>query len=216
MLIGITIVLADGTLVKAGGRVVKNVAGYDLMKVFTGSFGTLGAIVEATFTIRPCPEREALFVIPVADTAGAVTLALEILAAPVLPSYVEALNATASAAVGADHRALLVIGCGGNVGEIDTQRARCAAHAGERTLQVYSGVEGARRYTALRDWPSSGTAAGHGFGLGAKLSLLPSQLATTLRGSSRKPPNGARVALSCLTWAAALRSCDWTAPTRRR
>ena len=45
LLIGITVVLADGTLVHGGGRVVKNVAGYDLMKLFTGSFGTLGIIV---------------------------------------------------------------------------------------------------------------------------------------------------------------------------
>ena len=54
--IGMKVVLADGTLVKAGGRVVKNVAGYDLCKLFTGSYGTLGTIVEATFKLRPLPE----------------------------------------------------------------------------------------------------------------------------------------------------------------
>jgi glycolate oxidase FAD binding subunit len=57
-LLGIKVVLADGRLIKAGGRVVKNVAGYDLCKVFVGSHGTLGAIVEATFKLRPLPERE--------------------------------------------------------------------------------------------------------------------------------------------------------------
>ena len=57
LLIGITIVLADGTAIHGGGRVVKNVAGYDLMKLFTGSFGTLGIIAEATFKIRPRPEQ---------------------------------------------------------------------------------------------------------------------------------------------------------------
>ncbi len=180
LLIGITVVLADGTLVKGGGRVVKNVAGYDLMKLFTGSFGTLGAIVEATFKIRPCPEREALFVIPAADTPGAISLALEILAAPVMPLYVEALNAAASATVGMDDRALIAIGCGGSADELDAQRDRCAARAGQQTLRVYEGVERQRRYTALRDWPASRAANAPECGLGAKLSLLPSKLATIL------------------------------------
>ncbi len=57
--IGMTVVLADGNIIKAGGRVVKNVAGYDLCKLFTGSYGTLGVITELTFKLRPRPAREA-------------------------------------------------------------------------------------------------------------------------------------------------------------
>ena len=53
--IGMQVVLADGRLLKAGGRVVKNVAGYDLCKLFTGSYGTLGLLTELTFKLRPCP-----------------------------------------------------------------------------------------------------------------------------------------------------------------
>lgn len=53
LLIGATVVLADGTLARSGGKVVKNVAGYDLPKLFTGSFGTLGIITEATFRVHP-------------------------------------------------------------------------------------------------------------------------------------------------------------------
>ena len=57
--IGMKVVLADGSMVKAGGRVVKNVAGYDLCKLFTGSYGSLGIITELNFKLRPRPAREA-------------------------------------------------------------------------------------------------------------------------------------------------------------
>ncbi|HEX3143034.1 MAG TPA: FAD-linked oxidase C-terminal domain-containing protein, partial [Pyrinomonadaceae bacterium] len=53
--IGLRAILADGTTIKAGGNVVKNVAGYDLCKLFTGSYGTLGIITEVTFKLRPVP-----------------------------------------------------------------------------------------------------------------------------------------------------------------
>jgi glycolate dehydrogenase FAD-binding subunit len=55
-LIGVRALLADGTSVKSGGRVVKNVAGYDLQKLLVGSFGTLAVIVEATFKLQPLAE----------------------------------------------------------------------------------------------------------------------------------------------------------------
>ncbi len=55
LLIGLTMVLADGSIVRGGGKVVKNVAGYDLPKLAIGSFGTLGVIVEATVKLRPRP-----------------------------------------------------------------------------------------------------------------------------------------------------------------
>jgi FAD/FMN-containing dehydrogenase len=53
--IGMRVVLADGRVIKAGGNVVKNVAGYDLCKLFTGSYGTLGLITALTFKLRPLP-----------------------------------------------------------------------------------------------------------------------------------------------------------------
>nr|WP_246242654.1 FAD-binding oxidoreductase [Flexivirga aerilata] len=56
LLIGVTVVLADGTVAHSGGKVVKNVAGYDLCKLMTGSFGTLAVVTEATFRLHPAPD----------------------------------------------------------------------------------------------------------------------------------------------------------------
>ncbi len=58
LLIGVTIVRADGVVAKAGGRVVKNVAGYDLCKLMTGSFGTMAMITEAIFRLHPLPAAQ--------------------------------------------------------------------------------------------------------------------------------------------------------------
>ena len=55
LVIGVTLVLADGTLARSGGKVVKNVAGYDLSKLVTGAWGTLGVITSATFRLHPLP-----------------------------------------------------------------------------------------------------------------------------------------------------------------
>jgi glycolate oxidase FAD binding subunit len=60
LIIGITVVLHDGTVARAGGKVVKNVAGYDLAKLFCGSLGTLGLIAEATFRLHPLPAAAAV------------------------------------------------------------------------------------------------------------------------------------------------------------
>jgi glycolate oxidase FAD binding subunit len=60
LIIGITVVLADGTVAHAGGKVVKNVAGYDLAKLFCGSLGTLGLIADATFRLHPRPAAAAV------------------------------------------------------------------------------------------------------------------------------------------------------------
>lgn len=57
LILGMTVVLADGTIAKSGGKVVKNVAGYDIHKLMTGSFGTLGVITEVNFRLHPVEEH---------------------------------------------------------------------------------------------------------------------------------------------------------------
>jgi glycolate oxidase FAD binding subunit len=53
LILGITVALSDGTIAKAGGKVIKNVAGYDLAKLFSGSFGTLGLVIEVVIRLHP-------------------------------------------------------------------------------------------------------------------------------------------------------------------
>jgi glycolate oxidase FAD binding subunit len=75
-LIGITVVDAQGRLVRGGGKVVKNVTGYDLPKLHVGALGTLGVIVEATFKVAPRPDasQPLLFVLPADDPSGGADL----------------------------------------------------------------------------------------------------------------------------------------------
>jgi glycolate oxidase FAD binding subunit len=86
LLIGITIVRADGTVAKAGGKVVKNVAGYDLGKLFAGSRGTLGVITQATFRLHPVPAATAYVTtrcVTPADCGGLLLAAQQPAIAPV-------------------------------------------------------------------------------------------------------------------------------------
>lgn len=70
LIIGVSIVRADGTLARGGGKVVKNVAGFDLPRLLVGSFGTLGLIVSGTFRLHPLPEESATLVLPDRDGKG--------------------------------------------------------------------------------------------------------------------------------------------------
>jgi glycolate oxidase FAD binding subunit len=70
-LIGSTIVLADGTIARAGGMVVKNVSGYDMSRLYVGSFGTLGVIVQANFKTVPLSKHARLFLARLPDRTRA-------------------------------------------------------------------------------------------------------------------------------------------------
>jgi glycolate oxidase FAD binding subunit len=70
LVIGITVATADGQVAKAGGQVVKNVAGYDLSKLVSGSFGALAGIVGATFKLSPVPAASSTVVVSVPDSSA--------------------------------------------------------------------------------------------------------------------------------------------------
>jgi FAD/FMN-containing dehydrogenase len=93
--IGMTVVLADGNVIKAGGRVVKNVAGYDLCKLFTGSYGTLGIITELIFKLRPRPAREAT-VIATGSIANLLNAGHKLINARLFPVAVELVSSAFS------------------------------------------------------------------------------------------------------------------------
>ena len=79
LVLGVEVALADGSLIKAGGKVVKNVAGYDLTKLMIGSLGTLGVITRAVFRLHPLPVATASYSAPLASASEAVKLVLAIL-----------------------------------------------------------------------------------------------------------------------------------------
>jgi glycolate oxidase FAD binding subunit len=92
LIIGIKVVLADGTVAKAGGKVVKNVAGYDLSKLFTGSLGTLGAIAEANFRLHPIRESARTVFVEVEDHGQIPEVAQALTHSPISQFVLDALE----------------------------------------------------------------------------------------------------------------------------
>ena len=92
LIIGVTLVLADGTVASSGGKVVKNVAGYDLPKLATGSLGTLGVITRAVFRLHPLPRNTRTLTIAVEDAPAMRRIVSGILDAQLAPAAVQVRN----------------------------------------------------------------------------------------------------------------------------
>jgi glycolate oxidase FAD binding subunit len=128
VLLGLRWVSPTGELLSAGGKVVKNVAGYDLHKAHVGALGTLGIIVEATFKVRPRPPHERALLIACGDPRHAIATALDVRDA-VEPAWLEA----ASAGVAGVSDSAIAVGWLGIVPELDDAERRIRAQLGART-----------------------------------------------------------------------------------
>jgi glycolate oxidase FAD binding subunit len=132
-IIGVSFVTSEGKLIKGGGRVVKNVAGYDFPKLLTGSMGCLGVLTQLSVKVRPIPESSALVWIPF-DLLEDADKALATLNVSVTrPIAVELLNRQAAEAIGIDLPAsewVLVVGYEDNPNSVNWQLERIPGELG--------------------------------------------------------------------------------------
>ena len=89
MVIGIRVVQADGTIVKSGGQVVKNVAGYDLNKLYIGSLGTLGILAEVNLKLQPLPAAGRMIIGRLPGISAAAECAFRVMDSEIMPSFLE-------------------------------------------------------------------------------------------------------------------------------
>jgi glycolate oxidase FAD binding subunit len=165
LLIGLRVAGPGGVVTKSGGRVVKNVTGYDVHKLHIGAFGTLGALLEANFKVRPKPDLSALFLLAFDRFVDAHAALLKIHASPLRPVALEALDTGAAEAlrniVGAQHAAplpgdaLALVGVEGTQAVVDRHARDLPSVVGATQgspLRV-DGAAAAALWSALRDLP---------------------------------------------------------------
>ena len=122
LLLGLEFVNGRGETIRAGGKVVKNVAGFDLSRLLTGSWGTLGVITEVTLRLYARPEVDRTFTIELAGTAREATAFLHaFLTAPFSPYAFELLNAPAAQALGLGASPVCLVRFGGNAAAVEAQ-----------------------------------------------------------------------------------------------
>jgi glycolate oxidase FAD binding subunit len=164
LIIGIEIVRIDGVAAKSGGIVVKNVAGYDLGRLMTGSFGSLAVITSATFKLYPIPRASRTLVIDVAADVGAVVSALT--ASQLTPTAIELETNPLRLLVRFESIEAAAI-------EQAQQAARLAEASGAKTTIAAGADEKAL-------WDAHERRAWEGDGAVIKLTLLPADLSATL------------------------------------
>ncbi len=122
LLLGLEFVNGRGEIVRAGGKVVKNVAGFDLSRLLTGSWGTLGVITEVTLRLYARPNVDRTFVVSLGRGQKSTTELLRAVAvSPLAPFALEVLNGAAAFALGFGDNPTLLARFGGNGPVVDTQ-----------------------------------------------------------------------------------------------
>jgi len=178
--IGIQAVDGRGVPFKAGGRVVKNVAGYDFCKLLTGSLGTLGVISQVTLKVRPRPERSAFVVVDVSDATLAERLLAAIVHSAVTPVAVELLagphwrNCELLGPTGTATYARLAVGLEGTADEVDWMVERLISEwreLGASAGRAVLGEAAALLWEQLRDFAEPADSP-----LVLKASVLPSRV----------------------------------------
>ncbi|HXJ77359.1 MAG TPA: FAD-binding oxidoreductase [Candidatus Methylomirabilis sp.] len=197
LLIGVTVVGADGTLIRGGGKVVKNVAGYDLPKLFIGSFGTLGVLVEATLRLRPRPDEDRLVVARFERLADAGAAARAVMASDLIPSALELLEDGALRALGLGDGAALLFGVDGIRDQVEWQcgeLVRLLTPLGLTGWRDHDGDARDRLWRQLGDLNEKGV---EDVAAVMKVGVLPTQLPTVMeQAAAVAEKNGLRPALT--------------------
>lgn len=122
LVLGLECITGTGERVRAGGRVVKNVAGFDLVRLHTGAWGTLGVITEVTMRLRARPEQDDVFAICADDRTSLERRLAPLADLPIAPLALELLNAPLAASLGFEPRLCLLVRLGGNAERVAAQR----------------------------------------------------------------------------------------------
>ena len=173
--IGLSFVRADGQIAKAGGRVVKNVAGYDLMKLMTGSYGSLALVSQLTF--RLYPRQDASKTVLMTGGAGAVdSLASALRRSPLTPVAIDSLSPALAAHLGYGERFALLVRFQSIAPGVEEQVEALLAMVGvDLSAQVLEGAEDEQIWSTVREALFS-RAEAQGQAMVAKVGLPPAQV----------------------------------------
>jgi glycolate oxidase FAD binding subunit len=178
MLLGISFVRSDGQLAKAGGRVVKNVAGYDLMKLFTGSYGTLGVLTEFTFRVYPIPEASGTLVLT-GEAQAIASVTKTLLASALTPTAADLLSSVLVKQLGLSQGIGLMVRFQSVRESVQEQSSRLLEVGQNLGLQgtVYTEAEEVTLWQSLSEkiWKASQEPA-----ITCKIGVLPTAAVTTL------------------------------------
>jgi glycolate oxidase FAD binding subunit len=161
LVLGVRVAHADGTITKAGSRVVKNATAYDLTKLYTGSYGTLGILLEATLRLQPRPAVERGWLLSGTTIEQCHDAAMRILGSHLAPSRVELLDEACAEDCGLSEVGCALVVSFAGVGEaVQDQGESVRTLAGEHGLQVAEVENPADMWRALQDWPWAAQGSG--------------------------------------------------------